>query len=63
VFTQQAPDTAAPCRSAACTATYLYDPRDKLVREANGHGATTNYTLDAAGNVTASWSAATGPRT
>ncbi len=52
VFTQQGPDTAAPCRSTACTATYLYDPRDKLLREVNGHGATTNYTLDAAGNIT-----------
>ncbi len=52
VFTQQGPDTAAPCRSTACSATYLYDPRDKLLREVNGHGATTNYTLDPAGNIT-----------
>jgi RHS repeat-associated protein len=52
VFTQQGPDTAAPCRIAACTATYLFDPRDKLVREVNGHGATTDYTLDPSGNIT-----------
>lgn len=52
VFTLLGPDTAAPCRTSACTATYLYDPRDRLVREVNGHGATTNYTLDSAGNVT-----------
>jgi RHS repeat-associated protein len=46
-------DTSEPCQaSPGCTATYLYDPRDKLVREVNGHGATTNYTLDGAGNMT-----------
>ena len=52
VFTQLGPDTAAPCRTATCTATYLYNPRDKLVREVNGHGATTDYTLDPVGNIT-----------
>lgn len=42
----------ASLRTVGCTATYRYDPRDKLVREVNGHGATTDYTLDAAGNIT-----------
>lgn len=52
VFTLVGPDTAAPCRTSACTASYTYDARDRLVTEVNGHGATTTYTLDPAGNVT-----------
>jgi len=51
-FSQQGPDTAAPCRTASCTASYTYDAQDRLRREVNGHGATTDYTLDAAGNIT-----------
>jgi len=55
--------TGAPCTAypATCTASYLYDPRDRLVQENNGHQTTTTYNnqvngvwypgLDASGNV------------
>jgi RHS repeat-associated protein len=52
-YTLQGPDSTAPCRSTACTATYTYDPRDRLIRNDDGHGTVTGYSLDTAGNVTA----------
>lgn len=45
------PDSTAPCYATACTASYQYDPRDRLVHEDNGHGGLTDYTLDGASNV------------
>jgi len=51
VYTQQTPSgSASPCSPSTCTATYSYDPRDRMLSENNGHGTTTNYTLDGAGN-------------
>jgi RHS repeat-associated protein len=47
---------AAPCQTAACTVTYGYNPRERLVEEKqtrNGVTATTSYTIDTAGNITA----------
>lgn len=38
--------------SAPCAATYGYDSLDRLVNYADGHGTTTSYTLDPAGNIT-----------
>ncbi|MDQ3981342.1 MAG: Ig-like domain-containing protein, partial [Actinomycetota bacterium] len=54
VFFRSSPGTGAPCTSAAapCTATYVYDGRDRLVREDKGHGTPTDYTLDPTGNIT-----------
>ena len=51
VFTQLGPDSSSPCRTTNCVATYQYDPRDRLVREDNGHGTVSTYTLDTAGNI------------
>ncbi len=42
---------ASPCYPGTCTATYTYDPRDRLVNGNDGHGSTTAYTLDGAGNI------------
>jgi RHS repeat-associated protein len=33
------------------TAKYTYDPQDRLVQNQDGHGNTTNYTLDGPGNI------------
>jgi RHS repeat-associated protein len=65
VFKQVGPGGSGPCGTTACTATYAYDARDRLVGWSNGlpsgQGATSiAYTLDAdsagvdtlAGNVT-----------
>jgi len=41
----------SPCFPSTCTATYSYDPRDRLVQNTDGHGDQTNYTLDGAGNI------------
>jgi RHS repeat-associated protein len=41
----------APCNPSTCTATYGYDPQDRLVRNDDGHGDVTAYTLDGAGNI------------
>jgi RHS repeat-associated protein len=48
------PDPSAPCYTpaTACTATYGYDPRDRLAGTSDGHGGTYSYTLDTAGNAT-----------
>jgi RHS repeat-associated protein len=51
VFRLKGPDTAAPCRDTTCTATYEYDALERLVRQNDGHGTTTVFTLDVAGNV------------
>lgn len=54
VFTLLGPDTSKPCRTSACTTTYRYDPRDRLVEEKRERGGTTKvtaYTLDPAGNI------------
>jgi RHS repeat-associated protein len=51
-FSILGPEAAAPCRTATCTATFTYDPLDRLVAHDDGHGGTFGYTLDAAGNVT-----------
>jgi YD repeat-containing protein len=42
---------SSPCFPATCTATYGYDPRDRLVSNNDGHGNQTSYTLDGAGNI------------
>ena len=49
-FTLQSP-TNTVCASA-CTASYTYDPRGRLVATQDGHGGSTSYTLDPQGNVT-----------
>jgi len=41
----------SPCFPGTCTATYAYDPRDRLVGTNDGHGKTTAYTLDGTGNI------------
>ena len=45
------PDTSAPCVATDCVASYGYDARERLVSEQDGHGGTTGYTLDPAGNI------------
>jgi RHS repeat-associated protein len=50
-FTLAGPSNTA-CKSTACTAQYGYDALDRLSSFDNGHGTTTTYTLDPAGNVT-----------
>src|SRR5207253_5712189 len=47
------PDTSAPCRSSTttCIAAYQYDARDRVTSESDGHGDTTTYARDAAGNL------------
>jgi RHS repeat-associated protein len=42
---------SSPCYPGTCTASYTYDPRDRLVGNNDGHGHTTAYTLDGAGNI------------
>jgi RHS repeat-associated protein len=39
------------CYPSACSATYAYDPRDRLVSQNDGHGSTTAYDLDPSGNI------------
>jgi RHS repeat-associated protein len=51
-FTLKGPSSTASCYSTSCTATYQYDPRNRLVNETDGHGGTTSYGLDSAGNIT-----------
>ncbi len=46
------PDPSAPCDAVACTATYRYDARERLVHHEDGHNTIADYTLDPAGNVT-----------
>jgi RHS repeat-associated protein len=50
-FSLQGPSNTA-CRSSSCTATYAYDPLDRLTTFGNGRGSSTAYTLDPAGDVT-----------
>jgi hypothetical protein len=38
VFKLLGPDNTAPCYSSTCTAGWLYDARDRLVQDVNGHG-------------------------
>ncbi|HYP23538.1 MAG TPA: DNRLRE domain-containing protein [Actinomycetota bacterium] len=53
VYSMDGPDTTAKCRPASpCTRKFVYDPRDRLVKEDDGHSGVTSYTLDPAGNVT-----------
>ncbi|MFN0027846.1 MAG: LamG-like jellyroll fold domain-containing protein [Acidimicrobiales bacterium] len=52
VFQLKGPDATAPCYNATCTAGWMYDARERLVREDPGTGATTAFVLDAIGNVT-----------
>ena len=53
VYSMDGPDTTAKCRPASpCTRKFVYDPRDRLVKEDDGHSGATSYTLDPAGNVT-----------
>ncbi len=54
VFRLAGPDTDAPCRSADCATSYLYDARERLIEEKTERGGTTSTTvfgLDEAGNV------------
>ncbi len=50
-FKLQHPGGNSDCKTAFCTATYDYDARDRLVAFNNGHGETTTYELDTAGNI------------
>jgi RHS repeat-associated protein len=43
--------TTSPCHPGTCTATYTFDPRGRLVSTNDGHGRTTAYTVDGAGNI------------
>ena len=52
VYTLQQPSgSSSPCASTSCTATYTYNPRDRLVQQNDGHGNTTSYNLDPNGNI------------
>jgi RHS repeat-associated protein len=52
VFTlQPGSGASSPCFPGTCTATYTYDPRDRLVSQSDGHGNTTTDTLDPGGNI------------
>jgi YD repeat-containing protein len=51
-FQLKGPDGSAPCHSQTCTASWLDDARERLVREADGAAKTTLFTLDTQGNVT-----------
>lgn len=51
VYTLSSPDGNAPCQTSVCTAVYKYDPRERLVEERDGHGTTSTFALDPAGNV------------
>jgi RHS repeat-associated protein len=51
-FTLQQPTTTRCPVASPCTATYSYDPLDRLTAYDNGHGSTSSYTLDPAGNIT-----------
>jgi RHS repeat-associated protein len=51
VYSQQQPSNTTQACSPSCTATYSYDPRDRLISENNGHGTRTTYTVDGGGNV------------
>jgi YD repeat-containing protein len=42
---------SSSCYPGTCTATYSYDSQDRLVRNDDGHGDVTTYTLDGAGNI------------
>jgi len=43
---------SSPCTTTSpCPTTYVYDPRDRLVQNNDGHGDRTSYTLDGAGNI------------
>jgi RHS repeat-associated protein len=62
VFTLLGPDTIPFCRTATCTTSYVYDaldrPRFETRQRSNGTTTTTNtteYKLDAVGNVTEEW--------
>jgi RHS repeat-associated protein len=46
------PDAGASCRSSDCTASWEYDSRDRLTKEINGSGTTSEFTLDKQGNAT-----------
>ncbi len=50
-FTLQHPGGNNDCKTTLCTATFTYDSRDRLTSFNNGHGETTTYTLDTAGNI------------
>ena len=52
VFRLANPDAGAPCRSVECTASWEYDGRERLIKEVAGTGTTSEFRLDAAGNVT-----------
>ncbi len=43
--------SSGACYPTACTATYTYDPRDRLVGQNDGRGSITTYDLDANGNI------------
>lgn len=52
VFQLRGPDAGAACYATTCTASWEYDARDRLLKEINGTGTTTEYALDAVGNIT-----------
>jgi RHS repeat-associated protein len=54
-FAIAGPAAQTDCRSftSLCAATYRYDARGRLVSEDDGHGLTSQLTVDPAGNVTA----------
>jgi RHS repeat-associated protein len=52
IFRVANPDTAAPCRTSDCTASWEYDGQERLTKAVDGTGTTSEFTLDPAGNVT-----------
>jgi RHS repeat-associated protein len=50
-FTKQAPSGSTGSCTSTCTATWTYDPRDRLLQAADGHGGTYTYTVDPLGNL------------
>jgi RHS repeat-associated protein len=51
LFRLRGPDSAAPCRTSDCTASWGYDGRDRLISEDSGSGQTSSFTLDVRGNI------------
>lgn len=51
VFKLKRADGNTGCYASACTASWTYDARGRLIQEVTGTGTTTTYSLDGAGNV------------
>jgi len=50
-FTVASPLAGTPCQTTACTTTFTYDAKDRLVKYDNARGGTTTYTLQPNGQL------------